>query len=203
MNHFSECIHVFHFFRRGSSGCRVGEAVKSVAVTNQDLYLSHVMRRGSASVWRAWLERSVTAVAMVTMVSMPTAAQVVKQSRWKSVWLLSFLSQLWSGCYLFSSQHALVITLEGTVTLRLVCASALPTLRETAATGVRQATGVMTPQLAARYTQIHTNTRKVHTHRHQNTQIHRKYRHTHTLTPWCLYSRAAAVQQEAPLISVL
>lgn len=65
-----------------------------------------------------------------------------------------------TGCDPFSSQHVPVITLEETATLRVVSASALPTQRETPVTGVRLATGLMTPQQAARYTQIHTQTHK-------------------------------------------
>lgn len=132
----------------------MGVAVRPVAATNQDLSPSHVMRRGSANAWRAWLERSVTAVAVVTTVSMPMVAQVNKQVTSVSLdtnW--SSLSTL-IGCS-FSSQHAPVITLEGTVTLRVVSASAPPTQTETPVTGVRPDTGVTTLQQAARYTQIH------------------------------------------------
>lgn len=142
------------FFSLGFSGSTVGVAVRPVAATNQDLSPSHVMRRGSANAWRAWLERSVTTVAVVTTVSMPMAAQVNKQVTSVSLdtnW--SSLSTL-IGCS-FSSQHAPVITLEGTVTLRVVSASAPPTQTETPVTGVRPDTGVTTLQQAARYTQIH------------------------------------------------
>lgn len=143
-----------------------------------------------------------TAVAVVTTVSMPTAAQVDKQVTSVSLdtnW--SSLSTL-IGCS-FSSQHAPVITLEGTVTLRVVSASAPPTQTETPVTGVRPDTGVTTPQQAARYTQIH----KIYTkNTHKCTQIHKihKYnKYTRTLTSWCFFSRAAAVQQEAPPLSVI
>lgn len=60
-------------------GSTVGRAVGPVAVTNQDLSLSHVMRRGGANVWTVWLEISVTAVVVVTTVSTTMTAQVVKQ----------------------------------------------------------------------------------------------------------------------------
>lgn len=72
------------------------------------------------------------------------------------------------GCSV-SSQHAPVITLEGIVILRVENASALPTQRETCATGVRQDTGVTTPQRGARYTKIQTHR---HTHRHTHTHTH-------------------------------
>lgn len=140
-------------------GCRVGGAARPVAAANQDLFPSHAMRRGSAYVWRAWLATSVTAVAVVTMVSMPMAAQVVKRRMWHvslaADWLV-LLTQI--GCDLFSCQHAPVTTLEGTVTPTVVSASAPPTQKETPAMCVRQATGVTTPRQAARYTKIYLNT---------------------------------------------
>lgn len=53
---------------------------------------------------------------------------------------------LWS----LSSQHAPVLTLEGTVTLGLVSVAAPPTQRDPPVTGVRLDTGVTTPPLAVR-----------------------------------------------------
>lgn len=60
-------------------GSTVGRAVRPVAVTNQDLSLSHVMRRGGANVWTVWLEINVTDVVVVTTVSAAMAAKVLKQ----------------------------------------------------------------------------------------------------------------------------
>ncbi len=161
----------------------MGRAVRPVAAANQALSLSHVTKMGSASVWKVWLETSVTAVAVVTMVSTPMAAQVVKQKR-QHVSLATDWSTLsiLICCDLFSSQHASVITLEGTVTLRAVSASAPPTQRETPVTGVKQVTGVTTPPQAVRYIQIHTDIHKyiqIHTNIHRCTPI---YTDTHRYT---------------------
>lgn len=148
------------------------------------------MRMGVASAWRVCLEIRVTAVAMVTMVSMPTAAQVAKQRLSRShsdVWLPLI------GCYLFS-QHATVITLEGTVIQRTARASARHTQRETLVTGVRPVTGVMTPPQVARYTCTHRYT-PMYMNTHTGVWID-------TLTSWCLFSRAAARWLEAPPLSV-
>lgn len=68
------------FFSQGFLASTVGGAVRLVAVINQDLSLSHVMRRGGASVWRVWLVINVTAVVAVIMVYTPTTAQVFKLS---------------------------------------------------------------------------------------------------------------------------
>lgn len=91
--HFS--FSVVYFFSWASSASAAGGAVRPVAATNQDLSLSHVMRWGDASVKRASLEISVTAVAVVTMVSFPMAAQVVKQMVSQSGWLVIFLTSDW------------------------------------------------------------------------------------------------------------
>lgn len=66
------------FLSRASSGSSVGGAVRPVAASSQGPSLSHVMKWDGACVWRVWLATSVTAVAMVTIVSMEISAQVVK-----------------------------------------------------------------------------------------------------------------------------
>ena len=83
-----------------------------------------------------------------------------------------------------------MLTLAVTVTLIMESASAPPMLRGTTATGVRQVTGVMTPPRAARY---------IHTHTHTHTPLSTCHRCVKCL---CLFSHAAAVQQEAPPHSV-
>lgn len=69
-------LYCFFFLRWGSLGCKVGKAARPVVVANQDLSLSLVTSKGDVSVWRVWLEISVTAALMVIMVSMEMAAQV-------------------------------------------------------------------------------------------------------------------------------
>lgn len=73
---------------------------------------------------------------------------------WYNRWLVLTFPSL-TGCDVLLSQHAPVNTLVETATLRMESASAPPTRRETAVTGVRQVTGVTTQTQAARYTQTH------------------------------------------------
>lgn len=83
-------------------GCKVGGAARPVAAANQDLSLSPVTSRGSAVVWRVWLERSATAAVMVTIVTTTTAAQVGRRKG--AVTLAADRPDLPSltGCDLFS-----------------------------------------------------------------------------------------------------
>lgn len=91
------------------------------------------------------------------------------------------------------------------MTHTLVSVSAPPIQRETPVTGVRPATGVTTPQQAARYTHTHTLT---HANINTHTLTHRR-KHTHihalldTLTFWCLFSHVAVAPQEAPPLNVI
>lgn len=174
----------FYFSSQDFLGSTVGRTVGPVVATYQDLSPSHVMRRGGANVWTVWLEISVTDVVMATTVLAATAAKVLNR-RWQPVslpCLVIFLDSDWLDP--FSFQHAPVITLEETATLRVVSASALPTQRDTPVTGVRLVTGVMTPHPAARYTQIHTNTHKDTQDTHKETHKYTKYKQVYKDACW-------------------